>query len=398
MRIEDEIKLDFCDVLIKPKRSNAPSRASVILDRKFKFLNSKKEFNGIPIIASNMDTVGTFAMAKVLCEQKLCVALHKHYELDDITNFVSCNRHLLPYIFYTTGIKDEDIVKLKKYKEYWDSIIQMDYSKEYTLNICVDVANGYSEYFVDKVKEIRELFPYETIMAGNVCTPEMVQELLLAGSDIIKVGIGGGSACRTRKVAGIGYPQLSAVIECADAAHGLGGHVVSDGGCVGPDDIAKAFGGGADFVMLGGMLSGHEECEGEWKYDYQYCYVGDRVDNVRYSEGEYLNVLLFDGPQLVATFDKGKDGAKYGKKSLKFYGMSSKEAINKHYGGLSDYRAAEGKCVDIPYKGLVKNCIQEILGGLRSCCSYVGATSLKDLSKCTTFVRVNRTHNTVYGN
>jgi GMP reductase len=334
MQIDYEIKLGFDDVLIRPKRSKMASRKLVDLTRTYTGMNSKQEISGVPIIAANMDTVGTLSMAKELAANKMFTCLHKFYELEKLIYFWEENP-AAKYTFYTTGILEDDINKLKKIRESGVNI----------RNICVDVANGYTEFFQNKVKEIRELFPDSIVMAGNVVTPEMVQELLLSGAaDIVKIGIGPGSVCNTRIVTGVGYPQLSAIIECADAAHGLGGLVCADGGCKTPGDVAKAFAAGADFVMLGGMFAGCDECEGEWTE---------------------------------------KDGKKY----LKFYGMSSKEAMDKYSGGISDYRASEGDCITVPYKSPVREVVQYILGGLRSTCAYVGASKLKDLSKCTTFVR-----------
>ena len=206
-------------------------------------------------------------------------------------------------------------------------------------------------------------------MAGNVVTPEMTEELILHGGvDIVKVGIGSGSVCTTRLKAGIGYPQLSAIMECADAAHGIGGHICSDGGCKNPGDVAKAFGGGADFVMIGGMLAGSSDCDGEWEYEYK----------------------------CETKPDKLIDQTIKRKKSLKFYGMSSREAMNKHHGGVAQYRSSEGKCVSVPYKGLTQDVLNDILGGMRSACTYVGSFSIKDFSKKTTFIRVNNTHNKIY--
>merc|ERR1719453_1798279 len=219
--------------------------------------------------------------------------------------------------------------------------------------ICLDVANGYSEFFVDTVKRVRARWPEHTIMAGNVVTKEMTEELIFSGADIIKVGIGPGSVCTTRKQTGVGYPQLSAVMECADAAHGLRGRVVSDGGCTCAGDVAKAFGGGADFVMLGGMLAGHDECAGEMIQE----------------GGEYFKV---------------------------FYGMSSDTAMKKHAGGVAEYRSSEGKTVRVPYRGPVDETIRDILGGVRSACTYVGAGELREISKRTTFVRVTQQLNTVF--
>lgn len=360
MRIESDIKLDFCDVLIKPKRSESPSRHNVDLIRNFKF-QENSSLSCVPIIAANMAAVGTFNMAKALAKHKMLTCLHKFYDVERLIEFWS-EEPASQYTFYTLGIKDEDFDKLNTFKK---SIKNLNL-------ICMDVANGYTNFFVDKVKKIRDKFPEAIILAGNVATPEMVQQLILnAGADIIKIGIGPGSVCTTRIVTGVGYPQLSSVIECADAAHGLRKCVCADGGCTTSGDVAKAFGGGADFVMLGGMLSGHDECEGEWEYGAEL--IGNKIS------------------------DDGNGSAKMVKKKLKFYGMSSKNAMENHYGGQAEYRASEGKCVEISYKGMVENTINELQGGLRSACTYVGTEKLKDFSKCCTFVRVARTHNSVYG-
>lgn len=342
MRIESEVKLDYSDVLICPKRSEAPSRKNVNLHRRYRFLNSRVEWEGVPILAANMSTVGTFAMAKALYRHSILTCLHKHHDIASLVEFFSANP-----AFYTLGMKDEDFARLKSFSGIFGSFPRF---------LCLDVANGYTKYFVDRCRELRDMCPDSVLMAGNVCTPEMVQELLLSGGvDIVKIGIGPGSACTTRIVTGVGYPQLSATIECADAAHGLKGHIVSDGGCTTPGDVAKAFGAGADFVMLGGMLAGHDECDGEWEID--------------------------------------EDGRRVG---FRFYGMSSEEAMVKFDGGKKDYRASEGRSAVIPYRGEVDRTVEEILGGLRSACTYVGTESLKDFSKCCKFIRVNRTHNKVF--
>jgi GMP reductase len=332
MRIDNDPKLDFDDVLIRPKRSEAPSRAAIILEREYRFLNSGATWKGIPIVASNMDTVGTMAMAEAL-GPKMMTCLHKFYPEHRLIEFFKSEVHDTS-TFFTLGIKDDEFDKLIRVKAEADLRF-----------VCVDAANGYTKYFVERVKRIRETFPDLTILAGNVATPDMVQELLISGAaDIVKIGIGPGSVCTTRLMTGVGYPQLSAIIECADAAHGLRGHVCADGGCRSPGDVVKAFAAGADFVMLGGMLAGHSECEGEW--------------------------VEKDGKRIEMTF----------------YGMSSRTALDKYAGGRKDYRACEGKEAAVPYKGPVKETIQEITGGIRSACAYVGATRLKDLSKCTTFV------------
>lgn len=344
MRIEADFKLGFKDVMIRPKRSTLKSRSEVSLIREFKFRNSGLEWQGIPIIAANMDTVGTFEMAAELAKHKLITAIHKHYSLSQWSAFIkSHNEDMFQHIAVSTGTGNADADKLNEIINEFPGI----------RFICIDVANGYSEHFVDFVKKARNSYPEKTIMAGNVVTGEMVEELILAGADIIKVGIGPGSVCTTRVKTGVGYPQLSAIIECADAAHGLGGQIISDGGCKVPGDIAKAFGGGADFVMLGGMLAGHTE-----------------------SGGEIIE--------------------RNGEKHKTFYGMSSDVAMQKHTGGIAEYRASEGKSVEIPFRGPVSNTVQDFLGGLRSACTYVGASRLKELTKRTTFIRVQEQHNELF--
>jgi len=329
MLINDDIKLDYSDVLIRPKRSTMNSRSDVSMKRTHTFLHSKKSWTGIPIMSANMDTVGTPAMHGVLSKFDMITCPAKHYLKNNITSFNSGNKN----ICWFGGINDTDLL-----------------SKQTSDFIGLDVANGYTIRFVDAVKELREKCPDATIVAGNVVTADMTQELILAGADVVKVGIGPGSVCTTRIKTGIGYPQLSAVIECADAAHGLGGHIIADGGCTTSGDIVKAFSGGADFVMIGGMLAGHDECDGE----------------------------LVDGV-------------------MKFYGMASESAMDRH-GNHNEYRGVEGKTVEVPYRGKVEDTVKDILSGIRSACTYVGARRLKALSKCTTFIRVNNTHNTIYGN
>lgn len=344
MRIEYDLKLGFKDVMIRPKRSTLKSRSQVSLNRDFKFLHAPLQWDGIPVMAANMDTVGTFEIAKVLAKHQLFTAIHKHYSLEQWSEFVKqLPKEHLNYIAVSTGTGKKDSEKLK-------AIFSANPALQF---ICIDVANGYSEHFVEFVRQTRKQYPKKVIIAGNVVTGEMVEELLLSGADIVKVGIGPGSVCTTRVKTGVGYPQLSAIIECADAAHGLGGQIISDGGCTTPGDVAKAFGAGADFVMLGGMLAGHDE----------------------------------SGGQLIE-----RDGKTY----KQFYGMSSETAMKKHAGGVAEYRASEGKTVEVPYKGKVESTIQDILGGVRSTCTYVGAQRLKELTKRTTFIRVDEQENRVY--
>jgi GMP reductase len=348
MHIEESVKLDFKDVLIRPKRSTLMSRSDVDISREFVFHHSGKKYHGIPIIAANMDTTGTMEMAHALGGHGLSVALHKHYSEPELSAFFQSLRsgEFSPSTaFYSMGIGKAD------HDKFAAVMTQAPAAIEY---VCIDVANGYTEGFINFVKKIRGQHPHLTIMAGNVVTGDMTEELILAGADIVKVGIGPGSVCTTRKMTGVGYPQLSAIIECADAAHGLGGQICADGGCASPGDLAKAFGAGADFIMLGGMLAGHDECAGE----------------------------------LVE-----RDGKKF----KEFYGMSSRAAMDKYAGGVALYRAAEGKEVLIDYRGPVAGTLQDILGGVRSACTYVGAHKLKELTKRTTFIRVTEQLNEVFG-
>lgn len=388
MNIEQDIKLDFKDVLIRPKRSTLESRKQVELVRTFKFKHAKRTWTGVPIIAANMDTTGTFEMYDALRAQYMPTALHKHYPIDKlVAHFTqkadtdegsdvktpgvtlpglnSIKRHYnnpaSSFSFYSMGITDDDYAKFQAVMNgsigsaISDKKLTPAQANSHPIQmVCIDVANGYTKRFADFIKKIRAQYPHLVIMAGNVVTREMTEELILDGADIVKIGIGPGSVCTTRKMTGVGYPQLSAIIECADAAHGLGGLVCADGGCTEPGSLAKAFGAGADFIMLGGMLAAHAESG------------GDLID--------------IDG-----------------KPFKRFYGMSSDTAMGLHSGGVAAYRASEGKTVTLPYRGPVAGTLQDILGGLRSSCTYVGASRLKELSKCTTFVRVTQQINEVFG-
>ena len=342
MRIEDEIKLTFDDVLIRPKRSTLVSRSEVVLERQFKFKHTNEIWTGVPIFSANMDTTGTFETAITLQKHKMLTAIHKFYSIKDWEKNVE---KLDPnFISVTVGQSKEDL-------QLGQEIFSLNSDIKY---LCIDVANGYREDFINSVKNYRETFPDKIIIAGNVATREMTEALILAGADIVKIGIGPGSVCTTRSVAGVGYPQLSSISECSDAAHGLGGHVMADGGCKYPGDVSKAFGAGADYVMLGGMFAGHKESGGELVMD---------EEGVQYKD---------------------------------FYGMSSTKAQQTYYGDLAEHRAPEGKKVRLRYKGELDKTVQSILGGMRSACSYVGAKKLKDLPKSTTFIRVTQTTNEIF--
>ena len=379
MRLEEDMKYDYKDVLIRPKRSTLGSRKEVDLNRGFTFRNYTppmvaeptaepgypaipRHYRGIPIMAANMDGVGTFEMADTLAKQGMFTCLVKTYSVEQLVEYFG-PEYRKQNVAMSIGITDADAQKF--HQVYAQAGEHMKF-------VCIDVANGYSERFASFVKKFRNDYPNVVIIAGNVVTGEMTEELILSGADIVKVGIGPGSVCTTRIQTGVGYPQLSAVIECADAAHGLGGHIIADGGCTCPGDVAKAFAAGADFVMLGGMLAGHDEGGGE-------------VITKTYESNE----LLDEGDGYYApVYDK--------KQFVQFYGMSSDAANTKHFGGLKDYRSSEGREVLVPYRGSVGITVQDLLGGLRSTCTYAGAQRLKHLSRCTTFVRCTQQFNAVY--
>jgi len=381
MRIESEIKLDYKDVLLRPKRSELTSRKDVDLMREFTFKNAGGEgcdpkaygWKGIPIVASNMDTVGTFETAKSLAQRHMLTCINKHYDGDvwahklngygvynspeqkkgtvweHDPNSRNWQNRIYEHISPSIGIKYDP-----EKTDDLDALRNITWNFYHTRFVCIDAANGYTSRFCDFIKRVREEFPALIIIAGNVVTGEMTEEILLSGADIVKVGIGGGSVCTTRVQTGVGYPQLSSVIECADAAHGLNGHIMADGGCTCAGDVAKAFAGGADFVMLGGMLAGHTESAGQ---------------------EEIVN----------------------GEKYKTFYGMSSDTAMNKYHGGVASYRSSEGKTVRVKHRGLLSNTIEGVLGGLRSTCTYIGARRLKDMPKCATFIRTTQQSNEVFG-
>lgn len=338
MKIEPGIKLDFSDVLIHPRRSTLTSRSEVDLEREYYFKHSKQTWKGIPIITSNMSGISSFELYNVLKDYHMITCFHKFYNVEDYP--LSLDRN---YYAISTGIKDAD----------WEKTSQI-IKRLNPLFLVIDVANGYTQRFVETIRRYREAYPNMILIGGNVASREMVEELSINGGlDLTKVGIGNGAVCTTRLMTGCGVPQLSAVIECSDASHGVGTGIVADGGMNTIGDLCKAFAAGADFCMSGSLFSGHAECPGE----------------------------------LIE-----KDGKKY----KKYYGMSSKTAMDKHHGGVADYRGCEGKTVNVLYKGPVKNTMRDILGGLRSCCTYTGARCLKDLSKCTTFICVNNQANKLF--
>lgn len=358
MRIENDIKLDFSDVLIKPKRSTLESRNQVDLVKHFK-PKYGNEFSGIPIIAANMAT-GTFEMLKEFSKHKMFVAIAKFLNEKWVEEYTN-NRNILNYGFYTIGMSEAELIM---FDEFFANINEDDQAK---VKLVIDIANGYTQKFASFVKMVRNRYPSIVIIAGNVATPEMVQELIINGADYVKVGIGPGSVCTTRKQTGIGYPQISAAIECSDAAHGLGAGIVLDGGMRTPGDVAKAFCANSDMVMIGGMFAGTNE-----------------------TEGEIIRKTFIINE---AVWENGAYKHKHITKEYKqFYGMSSELAQQLHNGGMKDYRSSEGRVEEVELIGPVEPVIKDLLGGLRSTGTYIGADSIKHFGKCATLVRVNRIH------
>jgi IMP dehydrogenase/GMP reductase len=494
MIIEPDIKLDFSDVLIVPKRSTLESRSQVELETKFKTLHGT-EFSGVPIIAANMLT-GTFDMLDIFSEQKMFVAIAKHNNSKWIKLIGSDKlKNYLTYGFYTIGMSDIELTELINFNKEYNSVTTS--KNQVPVKICIDIANGYTQKFAKFVSKVRDFFPTNVIMAGNVCTHEMVQELIISGADIIKIGIGGGSECfhpdtlinakqglikikdikindhvlthtnqykkvlnvykkqtdkliivngnkstlnhgyyifedntfkwreakdliidkhllvkynheyqkindilyeeytgdvydleveedhsyvandyivhncTTRWQTGVGYPQISAAISCADSAHGLGGMICLDGGMKNPGDVCKAFCANADFVMLGGMFAGTDECEGELITRYYKSTELEAIDKD----------ISIDYKPIVTE-----------KKFKLFYGMSSSHFQNLK-GKIPDYAASEGRVEEVEYKGSVKDILKDLLGGIRSCGTYIGAVKLRYFGKCGSFIKTNKQHN-----
>lgn len=393
-QIMDNTELDYCDVLFKPKRTTLNSRSEADIYRTYKFKYYPKPLTSCGIMAANMATTGTFEMNDVLQKYKTITCLHKHYDIEDLSNYLDNNyikeeSDYNSFTFVSTGLKDDE----KRLFTLLDRGSICD-------KLCIDIANGYIPKLLEFVKRVRKRYPSLLIMVGNVVTGDMTQDLILSGADIVKVGIGPGSVCTTRKLTGVGRPMISAVLECSDAAHGVGGMVCADGGCTCAGDVAKAFGAGADFVMLGGMFAGTDESAGEViekmfrTNEYSYGIEDFNITSETPSEEELKERIYKALVQVQYEPDKPIYEVK---KFKQFYGMSSKLAQEKHFGGMANYRASEGKVVEIPYKGSVETVIQELQGGLRSTMSYIGARRLKDIPKCTTFYKVNRQLNEVFG-
>lgn len=331
-----EEELDFNQVLIRPRKSNIDSRALVSLDRKITFKHSSQEWTGVPVIAANMLS-GTLEMARLLSGHGMLTALHKHHSLEVLVEFHSAETTVAANTFYTLGISDTELEKYTTFCRLMGRKPPM---------VCIDVANGYMTKFTDFVARFRDNNPDTVILAGNVVCGEATELLLNTGADIVKVGIGSGQNCLTRKIAGVGRPQLSAIVECVESADTNGGLVCSDGGCSEAADISIAICAGADFVMIGSMLSGTTECGGD-----------------------------------IITVD--------GKQYKEFFGMSSNTAMQRFNGGRASYKASEGRTTLVPYRGTALAVVAEIKGGLSSTMSYIGAKVIADAPALARFVKVS---------
>lgn len=375
-QIIEEVQLDYCDVMIKPKRSTLNSRSEPNVYRDYKFRWTNRIINGNGLMVANMATTGTFEMAKVMQKNKMFCCLQKHYTYEELKTFLEDNfnnpeSHNNDYIFVSTGIKAGDYEKICK-------VIDLGLCK----NLCIDVANGYIPNLLSFVKKIREQYPSLAIMVGNVVTGDMVQDLILAGADVVKCGIGPGANCTTRKQTGCGRPQLSAVIECAEAAHAVDGLICADGGVTCTGDICKAYGAGADFVMVGSLVAGTDEAEGD---------VIEKMYRTNEYEFYEEDCCTLTKPSTREWTEYHPDKPIYEMKKFKLaYGMSSKYAQDKHWNGMNKYRTSEGIVTLKEYVGPAQEIIDSYLGGLRSCMTYISAKRLKDIPKCCTFYKTNR--------
>jgi GMP reductase len=364
-KIINETKLDFDDVLIVPQRSTLTSRSEINLERTFYFYHSPRKWSGVPIICANMSFC-SFNMAKALAANKMIACLHKYHSIDELSNYFRENPQNIDYTFVSIGYKKSDLNHLLELKNKINT----------QPNICIDVPNGHMDAFVKYCKKVREHFPESIIIAGNVTNTSSTQELIIYGGvDIVKCGIGGGSACTTRFLTGCGLPQLSCCLENAYVAHGLQngdkklGLICSDGGHKNAGDVCKALCAGGDFVMLGGYFAGSDACEGDWNYEYKMRSGGWQPIDPSYPDAEKR------------------------KTKFTYYGMSTHLAQEKFEDSQKDYRASEGTKITISYKGTIEKVAQELLGGIRSCCCYIGASQIKHMAKCGQFCRVTKVHN-----
>ena len=370
-KILNELQLDFDDVLIAPQRSTLTSRSEIIIERTFYLYNSPRIWHGVPIICANM-SFASFRMANALSKYKMITCLHKYHTIEQLAEYFNQYPDNIDYVFVSIGYKKSDLNNLLSF--YEKTKIQP--------NICIDVPNGHMDVFVKYCKRVRSHFPESIIIAGNVTNTSSTQELLIYGGvDIVKCGVGGGSACSTRFVTGCGAPQLSCCLDNAYVAHGLQngdkklGLICSDGGHKNTGDVCKALCAGADFCMLGGIFAGTDACDGDWEYEYMA------------GKGTQHNFWQIPDPG-YPTEKRNK--------SFTYYGMSTHHSQELYEDSIKDYRASEGTKITIPYKGTTSQAAQELLGGIRSCCCYIGADSTKHMSRCAQFGRVNSIHSNKY--
>lgn len=367
-KILNEKKLDFNDVLIVPQRSTLTSRSEINLERTFQFYHSTRSWTGIPIMCSNMSFC-SIEMAKGMSKHKMIACLHKYHSIDQLFDYFTQYPQNLPYTFVSIGYKKSDL----------NDLLELKNKLNKQPNICIDVPNGHMDVFVKYCKKIRDHFPESIILAGNVTNTSSTQELIIYGGvDIVKTGIGGGSACTTRFQTGCGLPQLSCCLENSYIAHGLQngekklGLICSDGGHKNSGDVCKGLCAGADFIMLGGYFAGSEPCDGEWTYEY--------------SAGKHTGINFWQPNDPGYPTEKRKT-------QFSYYGMSTHYSQDMFEDGKKNYRASEGTKITVPYKGVLDNVIQELLGGIRSCCTYIGANNIKNMLKCGQFCIVNQIHN-----
>ena len=355
MNIVKEEQLDFDDVMIMPKPSTVESRKDTTIVRPFKFKWTDKVIEGNPAIAANMTTTGTFEMANELQKHQMFCALHKHYSPEEVIRFLEENKRNFgtnDYIFIGTGLRQGDFENLKKIM-----------ATGLCNNICLDAPNGYIQGFVQHLNRLRHTFPHSIIMAGNVVTPEKTFEILQNGADVVKVGIGSGSACSTRVKTGVGRPQLSTILDCVSSAKRYGGLICSDGGIQKPADYVKAIAAYADFVMMGGYLAGCSE-----------------------AGGDLICRHIKTGEQMPS----GREETRIREYKM-FYGMSSEYAQKNHYrNGMPSYRASEGIVSLVPHKGPVRDTIQDLEGGLRSAMTYTDSRTIDEFQRNVEFYKVRR--------
>lgn len=387
MLIHNDIQLDFDDVLIAPQTTTINHRGEVDIIREFKYL----DVCGVPVISANMTQTGTFDVASKLLENDYFATLHKFYKAEEIIEFIQsqkrknilnglidcCGEYMgnEKNLFVTVGKRnwDEEFKKIETIYEQTGALV----------SVLLDVPNAYIPEIVDCVKQLREFMNEQNchgglIAVGNVCSGDETQKLILAGANFVKVGIGPSPVCDTRIKTGCGRPQLSAIIECANAAHQVNGYIIADGGFKTNADFCKALVAGADICMSGSMFAGCEEANGKIV---EKCF---RTNEYDIDYGYDYSLTEFANPE------PGKPKFEF-KQFKEYYGMSSFRAQRENYGKVTTTGTSEGvECKLVPYTGPIQNTINDINGSLRSCGSYIGAKNIKSFSRQGMFYKVNR--------